>query len=114
MIKALNLSSVCIKTLSAVEAVPNRSNQHELNGVTQLRDILGDKKKTFDARFSIRGQDEYVDSGVTWYDAREKHASRSEYRLYFKTNKVMNVANEGSTLVLGFDSSEKFLIELII
>lgn len=44
MINALNLSPACIKSLSAVEAVPKRSNQHEFNGVAQLKDILGNEK----------------------------------------------------------------------
>lgn len=86
MIKALSLNPACIKTLSAVEAEPNRSNQHELNGVVQLKSILGLSRQSFDARFSIRGQDGYVASSVTWYDARESHPTRSEYRLYFQTN----------------------------
>ena len=114
MRSALNLSPACVKTLSAVEAMPNRSNQHELNGVTQLKKILGSAKQSFDARFSIRGQDTYVESGVTWYDAREKHPTRSEYRLYFQTNQVMNEAKEGSTLVLGRDIYGNFWVELVI
>ncbi|MBB1312010.1 type II restriction endonuclease [Aliivibrio fischeri] len=111
---ALNLSPSCVKTLSAVEALPNRSNQHELNGVIQLKDILGTAKQSFTARFSIRGQDGYIESGVTWYDARVNHATRSEYRLYFQTNEVMNLAKENSTLVLGVDTSDNFWVELII
>lgn len=111
---ALNLTPSCVKTLSAVEAEPNRSNQHELNGVAQLKSILGRPRKSFDACFSIRGEDGYIVSRVTWYDARESHPTRSEHRLYFKTNKVMELAQEGSTLILGLDSSEGFWIELVI
>ena len=114
MIRALNLSQTCVKTLSTVEAMPNRSNQHELNGVTQLKNILGVSKQSFDVRFSVRGKDGFIVSGVTWYDARENHPSRSEYRLYFQTNEVMDAAKKGSTLVLGVDSSGNFWAELII
>lgn len=113
MRKALKFEPACVKTLSAVEAEPNSSNQHELNGVAELKDILGLDKRSFDARFSIRGQDGYVTSRVTWYDARENNPTRSEYRLYFQTNEVMNLAQKGSTLVLGYDPSEVFWIELI-
>lgn len=113
MIKALNLSPACIKTLSAVEVEPNRSNQHELNGVTQLKNILGLSRQTFDARFSIRSKDGYLTCSVTWYDARENHPNRSEHRLYFQTNEVMKLAKEGSTLVLGLDPEGEFWIELI-
>lgn len=114
MINALNLSPACIKTLSAVEAEPDRSNQHELNGVAPLKDILGLSKRSFDARFSIRGQDGYVVSSVTWYDARESHLTRSEHRLYFQTNEVMDRAQAGSTLILGLDTSKEFWVELIV
>jgi hypothetical protein len=37
----------CIKTLSAVEANPARSNQHEFNGVTQLKSIFGEPCSPF-------------------------------------------------------------------
>lgn len=111
---ALNLNPSCVKTLSAVEAEPNRSNQHELNGVVQLKSILGLSRKSFDACFSIRGQDGYIVSSVTWYDARESNPTRSEHRLYFQTNEVMERAQEGSTLILGLDSSEDFWVELVI
>lgn len=111
---ALKLSSACIKSLSAVEAVPDRSNQHELNGVAQLRDILGNDKKSFVVNFSIRGKDGYTQSNVTWYDARKEHPTRTEYRLYFRTNGVMSQAKEGSTLIFGLDSKNNFWAELII
>ncbi|MFA0117060.1 type II restriction endonuclease [Vibrio breoganii] len=111
---ALNLNPACIKTLSAVEAEPNRSNQHELNGVAQLKNILGLSRQSFDASFSIRGQDGHIVRSVTWYDARENHPTRSEYRLYFQTNEVMNLAQEGSHLALGLDSNRDFWVELIL
>ncbi|MEQ5138033.1 type II restriction endonuclease [Providencia alcalifaciens] len=114
MIGALNLNPSCVKTLSAVEALPSSSNQHELNGVSQLKSILGLEKRTFTVKFSLRGRDGYVESLVTWYDARENHASRSEYRLYFQTNTVMNMARQGSTLVFGIDSDNQFWAELIL
>lgn len=113
MKQPINLRSTCVKTLSAVEALPSRSNQHELNGVFQLKNILGVNKSSFDARFSVRGQDGYIVAGVTWYDARESHPTRSEYRLYFQTNEVMSTAREGSTLVMGTDNSGAFWIELV-
>lgn len=113
MINALNFDVACIKTLSAVEANPNRSNQHELNGVAQLRRILGSEKSSFEGKFSIRGRNIEVPATVTWYDARENHPSRTEYRLYFQTNEVMEVALEGDTLVMGYDPHGQFWLELV-
>jgi len=45
----------CIKTLSAVEANPARSNQHEFNGATQLKSIFGEERQEFSAQFTLRG-----------------------------------------------------------
>lgn len=113
MKKALNLNSACVKTLSAVEAEPIRSHQHELNGVSQLKSLFGTARRTISANFSIRGEDGFIPVTLTWYDAREAHATRSEHRLYFPSNAVMNQAKEGSTLILGVDNFDQFWGELI-
>ncbi|MEQ4693011.1 hypothetical protein [Providencia manganoxydans] len=52
--------------------------------------------------------------GSEQYDARENHVSRSEYRLYFQTNTVVNMAREGSTLVFGIGRDNQFWEELIL
>ncbi|ELV8813194.1 type II restriction endonuclease [Vibrio vulnificus] len=114
MRRALNLTDTCVKTLTAVEVELFRSNQHELNGVVELKRILGLSRQSFEAFFSVRGEDSYVKSSVTWYDARENNPTRSEHRLYFQNNEVMNRAKEGSTLILGWDDSKQFWIELVL
>src|SRR6476469_6032913 len=87
-------TGVAIKKLSAVEANPARSNQHEFNGVTEVIQIFvrASGKHTYDAKFVYLsdGDDEPVlDSGfVTWYDARENHPKRTEHRLYFPSTMV--------------------------
>lgn len=96
------LKPACIKTLAAVEANPDRSNQHEFNGVAALKEIFGTDKAEFKAVFSVRGEDGSFESGVTWYDSREDHPVRSEHRLYFKTNPVMHRAQEGDNVLIGF------------
>ncbi|WP_413714010.1 type II restriction endonuclease [Serratia marcescens] len=103
----------CIKTLSAVEARPERSNQHEFNGVKELKSLFGLTGFSKDAIFSIRGDDIKCTANITWYDAREAHPTRSEYRLYFNDNIVMQMAQEGDDIVLGFDSTENIHIILI-
>lgn len=96
------ISRVSAKRLSAVEADVARSNQHEFNGVNSLKPILGEAP--FQRRPTkfiwLGGEDEVVrsDSWLTWYDAREKHPTRSEWRLYFPSNEVMQLAAEGATL----------------
>ncbi|MGH2361830.1 MAG: type II restriction endonuclease, partial [bacterium] len=95
---------VALKRLSAVEVSPDASNQHEFNGVTALRAVLGDERRTFDARFlylsDIEERSAIADASVTWYDARERHPSRSEHRLYFPTTSVSELAREGDLFVL--------------
>lgn len=110
---ALGLRSACIKTLAAVEADPDRSNQHEFNGVVALKQMFGEAAFDRPARFSIRGAGIECIAPVTWYDAREGHPSRSEHRLYFKTNPVMEQANEGDNVVIGFDCTDNLNVILI-
>ncbi|WP_395745121.1 type II restriction endonuclease [Prosthecobacter sp.] len=100
-------TGVAAKNLSAVEADVFRSHQHEFNGVDALKKVFGNEpgKQTFKARFIYLNDhdDEPVadDGFLTWYDARKKHAKRSEHRLYFPTTSVSQCAAEGDVLVLG-------------
>lgn len=108
------LKQSCIKTLTAVEANRNASNQHEFNGVAQLKQIFGNTKVSKDVVFSIRGTDVSCGDTVTWYDAREKNPDRSaEFRLYFRDNYVMERAEEGDNIIVGIDKSDRIHIILI-
>lgn len=51
----------------------------------------------------LGGENESVsdDAPVTWYDARERNPSRTEWRLYFSSNAVMDLARAGDLLVVG-------------
>lgn len=99
------------KTLSDVEADCIASNQHEFNGVKELRRILGEpeEKIEYQTKFiylTDSDDDPIVDDGkMTWYDSRkkareEKQVMRYEYRLYFSGNRVMQCANAGDTLII--------------
>ena len=105
---------VAAKRLSAVEIRPSSSNQHEFNGVQQLKEMLGKRRKTFDARFMYLGEDEdeYVtfDGWVTWYDAREFHPTRSEHRLYYPSSPVIEAAHTGDLLLIGKRSDGDLLV----
>jgi len=96
--------SYASKRLSAVEANPKVSNQHEFNGVASLKPILGTARHQFPAKFVYLGVDEedsITESGfVTWYDARENHPTRSEYRLYYPTTAISAKAAEDDLLVI--------------
>ncbi|MEJ5115665.1 type II restriction endonuclease [Erwinia billingiae] len=111
--RALRLTPACIKTLTKVEVDPKSSHQREFNGVFELKQMFGTEKKEFQAYFSIRGEDVSKKAEVTWYEARENHPVRSEYRLYFKNNEVMNSASIGDNIIIGFDENQELNIILI-
>ena len=96
---------IAAKRLSAVEASPERSNQHEFNGVSDLKKMLGVEKQTFPARFLYLTEDEgafeSAEGFLTWYDARENHPKRSEHRLYFPTTDVSSRFREQDLLLIG-------------
>lgn len=96
---------VAAKTLSAVEADPGVSRQHEFNGDSSLKSILGLEKRRMPARFVYLSDDvdslNTADGFLTWYDARENHPTRSEYRLYFPTTSVSKNFNAGDLFLCG-------------
>lgn len=93
------------KRLAAVEVDPTRSRQHELNGVAAFQAVLGtDRVDQMPTRFLYLGDGEddiwSEDGSVTWYDAREAHPTRSEYRLYYYANNVTVSMKAGDLLIL--------------
>ena len=107
------LKPACIKTLVAVEAHPERSHQHEFNGVAELQKVFGNDRVEFQAFFSVRGEGSTHRANVTWYDSRERHPTRSEHRLYFQGNPVMDQAQEGDNILIGFDAHSQLHCILI-
>lgn len=99
-----HFTGIVAKRLSAVEADTERSHQHEFNGTGQLRQLLGGERiDRMMARFIwLGGENEGItdDAPVTWYDARERHPTRSEWRLYFQSNAVTEAASAGDLLVV--------------
>jgi hypothetical protein len=107
-------NGVAAKKLSAVEADTNTSNQHEFNGVTDLKTIFGNEKRTFKAKFIYLNDNDDeppVDDGfLTWYDARENHPKRSEYRMYFSTTVVSICASASDELYIGLRPDSTVLV----
>ena len=107
-------TGVAAKVLSAVEADTATSNQHEYNGVSPLKNMFGDAKRKFEAQFIYLndGDDEpVIDTGfLTWYDAREAHPTRTEYRMYFPTTAVSVCAAAGDELFIGLRPDETILV----
>lgn len=98
------------KRLSDVEVHKEVSNQHELNGISQFKEIFGTEKLKFNGKFlylSDKETEQELDinmieseGSATWYDAREKHPTRTEFRLYYTTNEAIKLAAAGDLLIL--------------
>jgi hypothetical protein len=92
---------VAVKRLSAVEADPMKSHQHEFAG-GHLRGMFGDDdRKDIPARFIwLNDEQEGVSEPgmVSWYDSRRKQAHRTaEYRLYYADNPVSSLMKPGDS-----------------
>lgn len=91
---------VVVKRLSAVETDPSTSNQHEFNGTKAIRDLLGSvARRGIPCRWlHLRDghEPQIEDHTCSWYDARENHVTRTEWRLYYDGTPRMS---EGDLLV---------------
>lgn len=95
---------VASKALSAVEVDMTISHQHEYNGVNSLKKIFGTERKKFEAQFIYMNDEDsepVTDNGfLTWYDARENHPKRSEFRMYFTSTLVSTIASAGDVIFI--------------
>lgn len=98
---------VAIKRLSAVEADQTRSNQHEYNATREMLDFMGrpSEKTRLEARFIYLCDEDSEpvreDAYLTLYDTRLNQAHRrSEFRFYFPTTTVSQLASEGDLLLI--------------
>ena len=101
---------VGVKRLSAVEAEPTVSNQHEINTTREMRDTFLDEYhqerfRVVYLRFDDEGDAIQVDGTATHYDARLNTPGRTEWRLYYPSNLVTETMREGETLFLTKDRS---------
>ncbi|MGI5869762.1 MAG: type II restriction endonuclease [Kiritimatiellia bacterium] len=92
------------KRLKPVEIDPESSNGHEFHGVTIFREILGTERKRFQTRmiYLCDSEGEILEDRpeLTWYDARERHPTRSEFRLYYKNSVCIDKARPEDLMVL--------------
>lgn len=99
-------AGVAVKRLSMVETSPKGvgSNQHEFNSSRVLKQLLGDQdRKGIPARFVWLGEEQEglsEDSTISWYDSRRKHPTRSEFRLYYPSNAITEMMQEGDVFFL--------------
>mgnify|MGYP003591112073 CR=1 FL=1 len=92
------------KRLKPVEVDPTSSNEHEFNGISSFKEMFGNAKQRFQTRmiYLCDMEAETVEdaSELTWYDARENHPKRSEYRLYYTNSLCIDQAEPEDLMVL--------------
>lgn len=99
---------VGVKRLSAVDAEPKTSNQHEAGTTVKMRaDFLGEThQQKFPAIYIWLGGDQEgftEESWATHYDARINKPRAAEWRLYYPSNPVTEAMKAGDTLFLAKD-----------
>ena len=111
---------VAAKILSQVEANILVSHQHEFNGVDSLRKLLGTppQKVKYNAKFMYFtdfDDEPIIEMGnLSWYDSRKNQSHRNpEYRLYFPTNTVTQLANAGDIMILAKQKENDELLLII-
>lgn len=108
------------KSLSAVDAVPSRSNQHEIGGLVKVGfgESIGDfpsgEKLQIPCLMVWLSDDDdnhLISTTVTWYDARAGKAHRApEYRLYYPGNEVTERIGEGDFLLTALRHNNELVI----
>lgn len=105
---------VAFKRISTVEAESTRSHQHEFNGAKALIDLLGrETPQRIRADFVWMPDDgAFVrcSGAMTWYDARARHPTRCEYRLYYGANAITDRAAAGDFLVIALTLDRTALV----
>ncbi len=104
---------IAVRHLRPIDLPDSSSNQHEIQGVTALRQLLGEHTQQLECEWRWFWEDGSVrknrKSLVKWYDARAANPKRSEWRLYYPAGTPMDHANEGDMLILATSLSDEQL-----
>ncbi|ALS97175.1 type II restriction endonuclease [Lacimicrobium alkaliphilum] len=109
------------KYLTAVDAEPVKSNQHEIGGLKKagIADLLGypedGNKWSFPATIVYIGDDStdplICEDVMSWYDTRYNKPHRTaEYRLYYRSNDVTNMFRQGDFFLIALTRYNGLLI----
>jgi EcoRII C terminal len=96
---------VAVKRLSAVDADQKKSNQHEVGTTREMRRFLGENhQQRFDVNYIWLGDEQEgipCPDTATHYDTRLNQPDRRpEWRLYYSSNVITEIMQEGDTLFL--------------
>lgn len=112
--------AAAFKYLSAVDADPKKSNQHEIGGlplagIGQHLGMRGDGKQTRIPATLVYLEDDGTtilnEDTVTWYDCRFEDPDRSpEWRLYYKSNDVTERFQPGDFFLISLTHEGQLLM----
>ena len=108
-----HFAGVGVKRLTAVDAEPQSSNQHEVGTTKEMREqFLGaSERRQFKAIYVWLDDDQVtriVHGSATHYDTRKQQPQRpAEWRLYYPSNSVTEKMSEGDSLFLAMDRDER-------
>lgn len=111
-----NCSNVAFKFLSSVEIDNYGSNQHELHGAVAFKNIFGFRRTYLTGTITyITSQNQALScsTNLTWYDARENHATRSEYRFYYTHEISVFSPQINDILLISQDYNQNVVIVII-
>lgn len=110
---------VAAKLLSEVEVNPKRSNQHEMQGIQQLRTMLGTERRSIPSTCIYLADEPEKrvthEGDLSWYDSRERDEKRSaEFRLYYKSgNDALKFAAARDVLIVAQKHDETLLLLIV-
>ena len=81
-----------------------------------MRRIFGTSRQNFTSDFIYYGNHHATEHNIvdiTWYNARESHPNRTEYRLYYSENEVVRLANISDLLVVGKRNDDSIVVLII-
>lgn len=112
--------AAAFKYLSAVDADPKKSNQHEIGGLplAGIGEHLGmqdDGRQTKISATLVYLEDDestiLIEDTVTWYDCRfEDHTRSAEWRLYYKSNDVTERFQPGDFFMIALTHEGQLLM----
>ena len=105
---------VVAKTLTLVETVSQRSNQHEFQGTRPFRNLFGDADirgiPTRFIAFENEGEGQTQNGFVSWSNVRKGRPRAPEYHLYYTGNAVTESMQPGDTMFLALRQNGEALV----
>ncbi len=110
-------TGVVVKRLTLVETKTEKSNQHEFQGIRQLRDLFGEQDRR-DIRTTFiwmnREQEAMSDLGfVSWSNVRKGKPRSPEFHLYYNNNSITETMKEGDYAFIALKPDNEVVVIVV-